>query len=208
MRVSLWQACLAGIGIVLVTTAGAVAVVITFDSVVDGTPLANGGTYTENGMKATSHSNYSQFSDAINMLPTNALYFHGNDSNDAYSPAGIIGVNNAYIEFSMADGSTFDLLSLTLVSGGNYGTQKRRWVTTSAGAEYWPLFQDTAVVVPLTFSGSSYSNLDWFRVGTVWFATELDNIAFNVVPEPGTTALLAMGALGFLGGAARRRRGK
>ena len=207
MRKPSWQVCLAGICFALIMTSGNAAIIVSFDTVPEGTAMPNGGTYYENGMQATSHSDYSVLQDSLSMLPTNALYFHGNDGAGA-NTAGVIGPNNAYIEFREIDGSHFDLLSLDLVSGGNFGTPSRRWITTSAGgAPFWPQFGDSARVVPLTFSGAAYSDLDWFRVGTVWFATELDNIAFNVVPEPGTAALLAMGALGFLG-AARRRRGK
>jgi hypothetical protein len=194
-----------GFALALASTAEAAIVVMDFDTVPDGTPMPYGGTFVQNGMKATSYSNFSILSDndALKMLPTNALYFHGNDGADSYAPAATIGPNNAYIDFRMVDGSKFDLLSLDLVSGGNYGTPERRWITTSAGSTYWPLFQDTLVVVHLTFSGSNYTQIDWFRVGTQWFATELDNVTFNV-PEPAT--IIVWSLLGGLAVAAGWRR--
>jgi hypothetical protein len=207
MRTCLSFTLLAAVGIVsLVIASAAPAAVMTFDTVSEGTALPNGGTFVENGMKATSFSNFSVLQDALNMLDSNALYFHGNDGNDQYSTPGVIGPNNAYIDFRMADGSKFDLLSLDLVSGGNYGASERRWIRTSTGSVEWPIFGDAATVVPLTFSGADYTHIDWFQVGTVWFATELDNVTFDAVPEPGTLWMLAAGALGAVAYILRRPR--
>jgi hypothetical protein len=195
-----------GFVLTIASTAEASIAVMNFDTVPEGTSMPNGGTYFQNGMKATSYSNYSVLQDSLNMLPTNALYFHGNSGADAYSPPATIGPNNAYIDFRMADGSKFDLLSLDLASGGNYGTPQRRWIRTSAGSVYWPIFQDSAVVVHLSFTGSNYTQIDWFQVGTQWFATELDNITFNV-PEPATFIVWSLlGAIGIAAGRRWRRK--
>ncbi len=152
---------------------------VTFDTVPDGTPLPYGGTYCESGMIATSYSNFSSFSDPLNWFPTNALYFHGNNQDLGQWDANVIKPYHAYIEFRMANGSRFDLQSLDIGTNQNSGTPERRWIQTSAGATFWPILPDGGTVTTLNFSGPDYSNLEWFRVGTVWFATEVDNITFT-----------------------------
>jgi hypothetical protein len=196
-----WAICAAVIVLVLAASPAGAAT-ITFGSATVGA-FDCGTSYYEAGYKVTSHSWYSSFGDPLNGLPNDpGLYFHGNGGPDT---AGVINSWNAYIEFSQVEGLPFDLKGIDLLSGGNYGTWNRRWITTSAGAEYWPNFNsDTQVTRHFDFSGPLYSGITWFRVGTVWYATEIDNV--NVVPEPCTMSFVALGVLGGVACVRRARR--
>ena len=177
------------VGLTFAVTSSLMGAVMTFDTVPSGTPLPYDGVYTENGMMAISKSYHSQIGDPIGDtlfvtgLTTNGLYFHGTDE---------------YIEFRKVDGSTFDLVSLDFFTNG-YGN---RWLKTSSGVTIPLPGYQTVTTIP--FSGSDFSNIDWFQVGTPWFATEVDNVTVDVIPAP---AALVLGSIvvGFVGWLRRRR---
>ena len=193
----------AGIVSFLLLALGANAALVTFDTVTPPVHVPYLGFYTENGVRLTSYSQDSFITDWLYVLGSSGIYF---DSVYGY---------NEYIEFSMDDGSTFDLVSFVLATNGNYGNSNARWLETSAGAlDYWTFLPfSTATATPLNFSGSLYSDLTWFRVSTVYFATELDDVVVNshseAVPEPGSLSLAVLAVLALLSlrkAAVRRRR--
>ena len=157
---------------------------VTFDTVRENTALPFGGEYHENGMRVTSASFNALIGDPLLMIPTNAVYFHG---------------GGEYIEFSMLNGALFDLLSLDLITN----VRPDRLIATSKNTAFIPVspFGLTGAVSPIVFSGPEYSNLQWFRISTIHFATEVDNVTFqsNAVPEPSATLLLAGSLVGVLG---------
>ena len=183
MKKTLWKLFFVGMGFTLFLASSAMAAIVTFDTFPFAQPAISfpyDSVYTENGMKVISRSNnaglgdnfYSPF---VVKVTSNTVYFHG---------------VNEYIEFRMVDGSRFNLLSLDLFTNGYYG----RTLETSAGA---------VLALPNTsghvsFSGQEYSNLEWFRAGTGWFATELDNITFSAVPIPSAIWLLGSGLVGLV----------
>lgn len=142
---------------------GAVAK-MAFDAVPEGTGFSFNATYQENGIVAVSKSHYSSFGDPLNGTPTTALYFHG---------------TGEYIEFSVVGGGSFDLLSFDLVSNG----YQSRWIETSRSGGTLPIGLPVTLT-HLEFSGSPYTDITWFRVGTPWFATEVDNIVVSAGPPP------------------------
>jgi cysteine-rich repeat protein len=133
--------------------------VMNFTSAQQGA-IAFGGTYTESGLVATSQSHYSSIGDPIGGSTNKALYFHG---------------TNEYILFNLADGSNFDLLSFDFLTNG-FGNV--RWLETSAGVHISLPGYTTWTTIP--FSGASYSDIQWFKIGTPWYATEVDNVNFRV----------------------------
>jgi len=163
------------VGIVLIMTSSANSLTMTFDTVPLGTPIPNGGTYTENGLMVTSHSEFSHIGDPLvgpGVIPTNnGFYFHG---------------TNQYIEFTMAGGYYFDLLSFNYKTNG---FTNARWVETSNGERINLL--GVYPITTLTFSGSGFTDLEWLRVGTPWYATWVDTISFesSYVPIPGATPI-------------------
>ena len=140
-----------------------------------------GTTYVESGMVVTSFSdNASVGYDPLTWNPTGgALYLHG---------------TNQYVEFRMANQSTFNLNSFDFMT--NIGPLDSRWIATSTG---WSEPLPSVHLQTLNFTGPNYSNINWFRVGTSDWATELDNVNFTATPEPSTYILLsiALGAVGF-----------
>lgn len=75
----------------------------------------------------------------------------------------------------MVDGSLFDLQSLDFLT--NWFTNNR-WLETSTGKT--TLLPGYITVTTIPFPGIDYSNLEWFRVGTPWYATQVNNITFHV----------------------------
>jgi hypothetical protein len=149
------------------------ALTLTFDT---AGPLPNGGTYVEQGVVVTSHSDFSSIGDPLGWSPHgNALYFHG---------AG------QYVEVRMSDGFKFDLTSLVLMTNGY---TDGRWVETSTGAIQYMLGVHTA---QMNFSGPGFKGIEWFRIGTPGYATEVDDIVITplgppVDPNPLNTSILA-----------------
>ena len=140
-------------------------IVMTFNSVAEGTGFPFSSTYRENGMVAFCQSHNSQFGDPLNGAPTAALYFHG---------------TGEYIEFSMEGGAPFTLLSLELLSNGFVS----RWIQTSgSGGTNINIGMPTSLAV-IQFSGPQYTNITWFRVGTPYYATEVDNITILPAAPP------------------------
>jgi hypothetical protein len=164
-------------------------VVVNFDAAPTG-PLAYGASYTESGLKATSYSNYSQLlaSGGLPWYLSNGLYFHG---------------TNEYIHFEMSNGSTFDLLSLVMVTNGNYTNPTPRTIYSSKGGSVAPVLPDAqpGVVATIPLGGADFTGISWFEVSTVWFATEVDDITIQTqsdVPEPGSLALVGSALLGLV----------
>jgi hypothetical protein len=116
------------------------------------------------------------------------LYFHGTGD---------------YIEFSLVGGMHFDLNSFWLVTNGFID----RWIETSKSAGQvnigYPI-----VWMEMTFSGPEYSDLEWFRIGTPWFATEIDAITVTPVPEPSSVVAWGLVSLGFASWCRFRQRGR
>jgi hypothetical protein len=159
--------------IAMTFSGGVLADVITmeFEGRPAGTLLLRDGTYTENGMEVTSHSDFSQIGDPLGWNDTgNALYFHG---------------YGEYVEFKATDGSGFDLLSLSYLTNGY---TESRWVRTSLDAitylpsrspgGYWESGPET-----IHFSGTGYEGIKWFQVGTPFNATEIDNVTVETSPS-------------------------
>ena len=175
--------------VLLIAPATGMATSMTFDAGPAG-PLPFGGTYAENGMVVTSYSDNAQIGTPLGVNPTgNGLYFHGVDQ---------------YVEFAMVDGSTFDLNSFDFLTNG---FTDNRWVEASSGAfQYLPGVVDWQT---FTFAGTGFQSIEWFRVGTPWFATEMDNVNFtssepSPVPEPATFTLMSVGLAGI--GFGKRRK--
>jgi hypothetical protein len=178
------------LGVVIITAAPSICIssIMTFGTGPETNPavaLPYQRTYIENGMVVTSYSHFSAIGDPLFGNPIqygNALYFHG---------------TNEYVEFRMADGSKFDLNSFDLMTNLYLG----RYIQTSKGySQELPgvLFQT------LTFSGDHYSDLDWFRIVTPWFATQVDNINFtsrqtgSSVPLPPSVLFLGSGIMALI----------
>jgi len=178
------------IALLLATSSGG-ASLVTFDTVPEGTVLPFGGEYHENGMRVISASYNSLIGDPLLMIGTNGVYFHG---------AG------EYVEFSMLNGSSFDLLSLDLITN----VRPDRLIATSSNPTFVSIgpFGLDGAVSHIIFSGPEYSTLQWFQIGTMHFGTEVDNITFQsyAVAEPTTLLLWGTTALGF--GLLRARRRK
>lgn len=178
------------------------ATTVTFEDVAAGV-LPFGGTYTENGMKVTSYSDYSQIGDPLGWNPTgNALYFHGEFQ---------------YVEFSMTDGSLFNLLSFDFLTNGSSNV---RWIETSKTSSdpnerlylngVTSIYAGTWIYVGtldnLTFSSTEFQDIGWFRIVSAGRATEMDNVVFELssandsvpIPEPSTIILLGIGILGLI----------
>ncbi len=156
--------CILGTGLValvLATTPIVNAQTMSFEL---GTPggVPNGGEYVEAGMKVTSFSDNSQIGDPL-LIGTsgNWFYFHGREQ---------------YVEFRRVDGALFDLTSFDLASNG----YADRWLETSAAAARITLPTNHAAQLQQShfpFVGFDYEDLEWFRVGTPWFATQVDNVS-------------------------------
>ncbi|MBU0678856.1 MAG: hypothetical protein KJ626_12155, partial [Verrucomicrobia bacterium] len=139
----------------------AVPYTMTFDSIAEGTAFARDEVYEESGIRLVSKSDYSSFSDGLNGMPTTPLYFHGTDQ---------------YVEFSLVSGGEFDLTSFELLSNGYVD----RWIETSKTAGPVSIGQPTTLEIK-EFSGAEYEGISWFRVGTSWYATQVDNITVEVL---------------------------
>jgi hypothetical protein len=136
---------------------------LTFETVPPGL-LPFGATYTESGMEATSFSGFSELGDPFGRNPTgNALYFHG---------------TGQYVEFRLADRAPFDLTSFDVLTNG---FTDERGVTASSGATqtFSGAPQQTVTL------GAGFQNIEWVRIGTPWFATQLDNVSFTVLTSNG-----------------------
>jgi hypothetical protein len=185
MRRPLWKVLLVIICLNLVAASSTIAGVVTFDTFSfsqPAIPFPYDSVYTENGMMVISRSHYAGLGDNFHSpfvvsVTSNTVYFHGVDE---------------YIEFRLVNGSRFNLLSLDLFTNGYSG----RTLETSAAANL-ALPNDSGHV---SFSGPEYSNLEWFRARTSWFATELDNITFSsAIPIPSSLLLFGSGLVGLIG---------
>ena len=169
--------------VMLIVPSVSIASMVTFDTVPAGTPIPYGGTYSENGMIVTSYSDYSQIGDPLTGSPSNAFYFHG---------------SGQYIDVRMVENYYFDLLQLDYKTNG---FSDYRWIETSAGAlMYLPgVYPLTTVNLP----SEGFTNIEWFRVGTPYFATQVDNIYFEstgiMTPTPSSIMLLVTGLFGIAG---------
>lgn len=192
MRIARWQACLAGAVAcsVAITSSAYGQIMMTFTGQ-SGT-FAYDTPYVENGISAIRRAGmptpngYSTFNDELFAGDTDPLYFHGTGD---------------YIEFSLVGGTHFDLNSFWIVTNS-----ETRWVETSKSAGQ-VTFGGPWVWTEMNFSGPEYSDLDWFRIGTHWPATEIDAISVTPVPEP--SSLLAGGllSLGVAAWSRSRQRG-
>ena len=161
--------CLATLAFVLAMRGGwcqAATLTMTFDSIAEGTAFARNAVREENGIRAVCHSDYSSFADPLNGFATTPLYFHG---------------TGHYIEFSLVSGGTFDLISFWLTSNG-YAS---RWVETSktAGQIGIPGYTSPTLI---SFTNAEYRGITWFRIGTPWYATEVDSVTVDegVIDSP------------------------
>ncbi len=171
--------------VLFMTPSTGMAASMTFD-VGPECPIAFGETYTESDMVVKSYSHYSSIADHLGWNPSgNALYFHG---------------TNEYVEFRMVDNSKFDLISFDLLTNGHTNL---RFVETSLG-----IHQNLPGVrfQTFSFSGDSFQGIEWFRVGTPWFATEIDNVNFTPTPVPASIFLFGTGLVGLFGVARRRNK--
>ena len=152
-------------GVALVGAAPA-QTTMTFDALADGTSMPFGTRYAENGLVATIDSNNAVIGDPLHAeAGSKYLYFHG---------------SNEYIEFSLENGGSFTLDSFKFVTNGF----APRWIATSNSNGTLSLADPTSVSI-LPFSGPAYENITWFRVGTPFFATQIDNVTVTPLqPEP------------------------
>ena len=158
-------------------TPNAKALTMTFDEVLAGTSIPYGESYTENGMMVTSYSYNSEIGDPLKGNPTNALYFHG---------------GGLSIAFNMVGGYHFDLISFTYYTNG-WGDG--RWIETSKGVKLY--LQGVLTPKIINFSGSGFTDIEWFSVVTPGFAIEVDTINVNSystsVPDTSVMLLLNLG---------------
>ncbi len=136
--------------------ASAATVTMTFDSITEGSAFARNAVYEENGIRATCQSDYASFADPLNGFANTPLYFHG---------------TGHYIEFRLVSGVAFDLKSFWLTSNG----YANRWIMTEKNPTQVSIGMPTTPTLK-EFSGTNYTGITWFRIGTPWYATEVDTI--------------------------------
>lgn len=182
MKIAHWQVCLAGAAAcsVAFTSSAYGQTMMTFAG--QSGEFAYDTPYVENGISAVRRAGlptpngYSTFNDELFAGDTDPLYFHGTGD---------------YIEFRLVGGSHFNLNSFRIVTNS-----ETRWVETSNSAG--PVhFGGPWVWTEMTFSGPEYSDLDWFRIGTHWPATEVDAITVTPVPEPPSVVAWGLVSLGL-----------
>ncbi len=150
-------------GVFAATTASAGTTVMTFDTVPFATPLPNGRSFTECDMIVTSFSDFSSIGTPLPGPPGNNLYFHGTDH---------------YMEFRTLDGSRFDLHSLDFITNGF--TSARSLETSNGHHEDLPGY---TTLTTINFAGTGVEDLEWFRIRTPWFATQMDNVTVTTTTE-------------------------
>lgn len=182
MKIVKWQVRLAGAAACLValTSSAYGQIMMTFTG--QSGEFAYDTPYVENGISAIRRAGlpipngYSTFNDELFAGDTDPLYFHGTGD---------------YIEFSLVGGTRFDLNSFRIATN-----TETRWVETSNSAGQ-VTFPGLWGWTEMTFSGPEYSDLDWFRIGTHWPATEIDAITVTPVPEPSAVVAWGLVSLGF-----------
>lgn len=182
MKIAHWQVCLAGAAAcsVAFTSSAYGQIMMTFTGQSGG--FAYDTPYLENGISAirragqTTPNGFASFNDELFAGDTDPLYFHGTGD---------------YIEFRLVGGMHFNLNGFWIVTNS-----ENRWVETSKSAGPVPV-DGPLVWTEMTFSGPIYGDLEWFRIGSHWPATEIDAITVTPVPEPSSVLAGGLVSLGF-----------
>jgi hypothetical protein len=155
-----------------------------------------------------------------------------NPASGASATNGVVSYPGAFVQYAFAlqagtvigTSSTFSVSILQIVLGskynysgtpyyyGGFAADGRTAVTTANGA----VTPGTFAFAGFRFSATDGIHYGWIKlavsaglidfVSAAYETTPLTNITAGAVPEPGTMALLAIGAVGVLGAVAKRRR--